>query len=191
MKLLTIGDLHYNVRQYDWVVANAASYDMIIIAGDLLNIAGHLDLDTQILVVNKYLQRLKVATTVLACSGNHDGDRKGEGGELFADWLDTDSLEGIHGDGASVRRDGWLFSICPWWDGPVGQARVEAFLEAEAAKVADAWFVIHHDASNAINTSSHHLGQSQPILIRTPPIFGWIPVVSQTALLRISNAVSL
>ena len=123
MKLLTIGDLHYNMRQFDWVVANASNYDMIIIAGDLLNIAGHLDLDTQILVVNKYLQRLKAATTVLVCSGNHDGDRKGEGGEFFADWLDTDGLDGIHGDGASLRRGGWLFSICPWWDGPVGQAR--------------------------------------------------------------------
>ena len=153
MKLLTIGDLHYNMRQFDWVVANASSYDMIIIAGDLLNIAGHLDLDTQILVVNKYLQRLNAATTLLVCSGNHDGDRKGESGEFFADWLDTDVLDGIHGDGASLQMNGWLFSICPWWDGPVGQARVDAFLEAEAAKVEDAWFVIHHAPPSETRTS--------------------------------------
>lgn len=144
MKVLTVGDLHYNVRQFDWLVAEAAEFDMIIIAGDLLNIAGHLDLDTQILVVGKYLERLDKLTTLLVCSGNHDGDRKSESGEFFADWLESSALGQIHGDGASLRMGDWLFSVCPWWDGPVGRQRVDQFLETEAAKVENAWFVIHH-----------------------------------------------
>lgn len=144
MKLLTVGDLHYNMRQFDWLLGNAGRFDGVIIAGDLLNIAGHVDLDTQILVVRKYLQRLKELTTVLVCSGNHDTDRRDPSGEFFADWLEASSLPGLHGDGASLRRDGWHFSICPWWDGPAGKAFVEAFLESEAARAGDNWFVIHH-----------------------------------------------
>lgn len=144
MKVLTVGDLHYNMRQFDWVLANAERYGMIIIAGDLLNIAGHVDLDTQILVVNKYLQRLKAQTTLVVCSGNHDGDRKSAEGEFFADWLDASVLDGIHGDGASLSCDGWQFSVCPWWDGPVCREKVDTFLKAEGNKATENWFVVHH-----------------------------------------------
>jgi Icc-related predicted phosphoesterase len=144
MKLLTVGDLHYNMRQFDWVLANAERYDMIIIVGDLLNIAGHVDLDTQILVVNKYLQRLKAKTTLMVCSGNHDGDRRSPEGEFFADWLDTAALDTIHGDGAGFTAGDWRFSVCPWWDGPVGREKVDTFLREESAKVTGSWFVIHH-----------------------------------------------
>lgn len=144
MKLLTVSDLHYNMRQFDWLMNRAGDYDMVIISGDLLNIAGHVDLDTQILVIEKYLRRLQERVPLVVCSGNHDGDRRSESGEYFADWLANKQLPGIHGDGASIEFGGWLFSICPWWDGPVGRARVEAFLEKEAAKGIGNWFVVHH-----------------------------------------------
>ena len=144
MKLLTVSDLHYNMRQFDWLLQRAGDFDMVIISGDLLNIAGHVDLDTQILVINKYLRRLQEQVPLVVCSGNHDGDRKTDSGEYVADWLENGQLSGIHGDGASIEKDGWLFSICPWWDGPIGQAEVEAFLNAEAAKGIPNWFVVHH-----------------------------------------------
>ena len=153
MKVLTVGDLHYNMRQFDWLMGCAADFEMIIIAGDLLNIAGHVDLDTQIIVVRKYLQRLRESTTLLVCSGNHDGDRRAESGEFFADWLDASVLEGLHGDGASLCRGGWRFSLCPWWDGPIGQARVQAFLEEEAAQVDGRWFVVHHAPPSGSRTA--------------------------------------
>ena len=156
MKVLTVGDLHYNMRQFDWLMERAVEFDMIIIVGDLLNIAGHVDLDTQIIVVKKYLQRLREATTLLVCSGNHDGDRRAESGEFFADWLEAGSLEGVHGDGTSLQRGGWRFSVCPWWDGPVGRTRVEVFLEDEAAAVArdgQRWFVIHHAPPSGSRTA--------------------------------------
>ena len=153
MNVLAVGDLHYNMRQYDWLLGRAGEYDMIIIVGDLLNIAGHLDLDTQILVVNKYLERLKALTTVIVCSGNHDGDRKSDSGEFFADWLDAAALKEIHGDGTSLSRDGWLFSVCPWWDGPEGRGIVDRFLEREAAKVEKHWFLIHHAPPSETRTA--------------------------------------
>lgn len=141
------------MRQFDWLLERAGSFDMVIIAGDLLNIAGHVDLDTQILVINKYLKRLQEQVPLLVCSGNHDGDRKGESGEYFADWLDNESLQGIHGDGASIQKDSWLFSICPWWDGPVGKAEVETFLKQESKKRVKNWFVVHHAPPSETRTA--------------------------------------
>ena len=58
MKALIVADLHYNLRQFDWLLQAAADYDLVILAGDLLDLAGHADLDTQIVVVTKYLARI-------------------------------------------------------------------------------------------------------------------------------------
>ena len=38
MKMLFVADLHYALKQFDWLVANAANYDSLIIGGDLLDL---------------------------------------------------------------------------------------------------------------------------------------------------------
>jgi len=153
MKLLTVGDLHYNMPQFDWVMQCAEHYDAVILVGDMLNIAGYVDLDTQIVVVGKYLQRLRERTTVMVCSGNHDLDQKDLAGEYFADWLDDRRLRTLHGDGASVELGGWHFSLCPWWDGPKGQKKVDDFLTSEAGGRYPNWFVIHHAPPDLTRTA--------------------------------------
>ena len=46
MKALVVADLHYSLRQYDWLMRVAGPYALVIVAGDLLDTAGHADLDT-------------------------------------------------------------------------------------------------------------------------------------------------
>ncbi len=153
MKLLTVGDLHYNIRQFDWLLQCAEQYEAVIIAGDLLNIAGYVDVDTQILVVRKYLQRLKERTTVMVCSGNHDLDEKDPDGEFHADWLRDKALDGLHGDGAGCDLAGWHFSLCPWWDGPAERRGVGEFIQSEARRGFDRWIVVHHAPPSGTRTA--------------------------------------
>lgn len=54
MKILYVADLHYSLKQFDWLVANADPYDVVAIGGDLLDVGGLLDPDVQIVVVEKY-----------------------------------------------------------------------------------------------------------------------------------------
>jgi len=82
MKILAVSDLHFGLAQFDWVAQQAERFDLVIIAGDLLDVAGHLDLDSQITVVVKYLRTISAKTRLLVCSGNHDGDVKNERDEL-------------------------------------------------------------------------------------------------------------
>ena len=82
MKLLFVADLHYTLKQFDWVVANAGDYDWVVIGGDLLDLASALDFDLQIVVVEKYLARLRQQTRVLVSSGNHDGDARNAADEM-------------------------------------------------------------------------------------------------------------
>ena len=74
MRILFVADLHYALKQFDWLTANSGHYDLIILGGDLLDLGSQLDFDVQIVVVEKYLQRLRQGSRLLVSSGNHDGD---------------------------------------------------------------------------------------------------------------------
>jgi Icc-related predicted phosphoesterase len=52
MKMLFAADLHYTLKQLDWLVANAGRYDLVIIVGDLLDLGSALDFEVQIVVVH-------------------------------------------------------------------------------------------------------------------------------------------
>lgn len=153
MKVLATGDLHYSLPQFDWLLERAANYDVVIIAGDLLDIAGHVDLDAQILVVQRYLEELSKNSTLLFCSGNHDGDRKTSHDEYVCDWMASDLMPNQFGDYMSYTAEGWRFTMCPWWDGPVTEKEVAAFLEKQAAIERESWFVVHHSPPAESKTS--------------------------------------
>jgi predicted MPP superfamily phosphohydrolase len=72
MRILLVSDLHYTLKQLDWVVAVASDYDLVVVAGDHLDIASIVEPDAQIAVVLEYLSRIAAKTRVVACSGNHD-----------------------------------------------------------------------------------------------------------------------
>ena len=72
MRCLLVSDLHYVLKQFDWVLGTAEDFDVVVIAGDHLDISSSVDARTQILVISKYLRELKARTRVLVCSGNHD-----------------------------------------------------------------------------------------------------------------------
>ena len=100
MRLLLVSDLHYSMKQLDWVVAAAADYDLLVVAGDLLDIRSYVEPDAQILVVLEYLARMAARTTVVACSGNHDLNARNALGERAAVWLDDARSAGVHVDGS-------------------------------------------------------------------------------------------
>jgi len=144
VKFLFVADLHFALKQYDWIVANSRGCDLIVIGGDLLDLASALDIDTQIGVVEKYLHLLRKNAPVAVCSGNHDGDSRNAGDESVAQWLQETRGEGIYVDGDSFDLGGARFTICPWWDGPISRAQVDMQLEREAARPHGRWIWIYH-----------------------------------------------
>lgn len=144
MKLLFVADLHYGLKQFDWLVGNAPGFDAVLIGGDLLDLSSALDIETQIVVVEKYLGRLARDARLLVSSGNHDGDGRNAASESVCRWLLDVKDDQLHVDGESVLLDGMLVTICPWWDGPQTRAEVERLLEREAARPKQKWLWIHH-----------------------------------------------
>lgn len=144
MKILIVADLHYALPQFDWLLATAGSVDVVIIAGDVLDLAGFADLDTQIVVVKKYLNRLREKVPVVISSGNHDGDVRNAEGEHVAEWLKKLRLENVYVDYQRLELDGLLISVFPWWDGEVTRKEMMTFLSDERTRVRGPWLWVYH-----------------------------------------------
>jgi Icc-related predicted phosphoesterase len=144
MRCLVVADLHYSLPQFDWLLSAAPQFDLIIFAGDALDVASLVDFRAQIVVVKKYLSLLAAITPVILCSGNHDLDERSPEGEKISRWIREVRDLGIHGDGDNLAIGDTLFTICPWWDGPKVKQRLEDQLREAAAVRLKRWIWVHH-----------------------------------------------
>lgn len=145
MRCLFVSDLHYSLPQFDWLLGVAANYDLIIFAGDALDVSSLVDFRAQTLVVRKYLQRLAGVTRLVFCSGNHDLDARNEAGEKVARWIEDIRELNIASDGDCLVIEDTLFSIFPWWDGPMIRERIIAQLKIDSRRREGLrWVWAHH-----------------------------------------------
>ncbi|MET0420077.1 MAG: metallophosphoesterase [Acidimicrobiia bacterium] len=165
MRILLVSDLHYALPQLDWVVAAAGDYDLVVVAGDLLDISSIVQPDAQIAVAVEYLSRIAKKTAVVACSGNHDLNTRNEFDERAADWLDAARAAGAVVDGARLEDDHMVVTVCPWWDGPQTKDVLAAQLATDAGIVGDrTWLWAYHgppDDSPTSWTGSRHYGDAE------------------------------
>ncbi len=145
MRLLLVSDLHYTLKQYDWVVGEAASFDVVVVAGDHLDISGMLPVQAQAVAIVKHLERLSQRTQTLVSSGNHDLTARDAAGEMAPVWISKVREAGIPVDGDYVEVVGYGFSICPWWEGPVSKQAIADQLARDAERVSrDRWVWVYH-----------------------------------------------
>ena len=144
MRILLVSDLHYTLPQLDWVVQRAPHYDLVVVAGDCLDISSAVSLDAQSVVILRYLDMLKASGRVAVSSGNHDLTGQDSQGEQAALWLAEAKAAGVPTDGDSLLFDDTLVTICPWWDGPLGRADLEAQFAADAARRPARWIWVYH-----------------------------------------------
>jgi Icc-related predicted phosphoesterase len=137
-------NVHYRLPQFDWVVQAAPSFDLVVIAGDQLDISSAVPLDAQTVVVLQYLSLLQSAGRVVVSSGNHDLTGPDMRGEQAALWLEQARAAGMPTDGDSIMLGDTLVTICPWWDGPAGRDAVEAQLAADAVRRGTRWIWVYH-----------------------------------------------
>ena len=144
LRILLVSDLHYTLPQLDWVVRAAPGFDLVVLAGDSLDISSIVPLEAQSVVILRYLALLKAAAPVVIASGNHDLTGPDAQGEQAALWLEGARALGVPTDGDSVRVGDLLVTVCPWWDGPLGRAALDARLAADAARRPGRWLWVYH-----------------------------------------------
>jgi len=144
MRCLVVADLHYSLPQFDWLLSAAPHFDLVIFAGDALDVGSAVDFRAQIVVVKKYLELLSGITKVILCSGNHDLDERSPEGEKISRWIGDVRELGVACDGDSLTLGDTLFTVCPWWDGPQVKQRLDDQLREAAQGRLKRWIWVHH-----------------------------------------------
>ena len=72
MKILITADLHYRKHWFRWLIKKGPKYDLICIAGDLLDMFKTESRTEQAREVSRWIRELAKVTKVAVCSGNHD-----------------------------------------------------------------------------------------------------------------------
>lgn len=165
MKTLLVSDLHYTLKQLDWVHQVAGEFDLIVIAGDHLDISSVVAIEAQIVVILKYLARVQAKTRLVVSSGNHDLNTENQENEKVAGWMSRVRQLGVIADGESYVQDDRLYTVCPWWDGPTTRAAVDAQFAADAIKAKDyrEWVWVYHsppDESPVSWGGTRHFGDT-------------------------------
>ena len=131
MKILVVSDIHYSLQQYDWLAMESDAYDLIIIAGDLMELASAVDADTQAAVVSQYFRRISAQVPLVVCSGNHDLLEDYEG-VRSAEWLEELAIPNLTVDhGCFETKDLRILSF-PWWETETERTRIEKWLDSRA-----------------------------------------------------------
>jgi Icc-related predicted phosphoesterase len=144
MKCLLVADLHYALKQYDWLQKVAGDFDVVVLAGDLLEISSAVDRRTQIVVVRAYLEDLAQRTRLVVCSGNHDLDARNDQDELIARWMQDLGEIGVVADWGRVLIGDTLVTVSPWWDGPATRDAIGRQLADDAALEKRRWVWVYH-----------------------------------------------
>jgi predicted phosphodiesterase len=118
MRILHLADLHAEHEWFNWVASQAPLFDLIIIAGDFLNLLDGLhftgtyfkdpDLAGQAKRCGEWLRSVK--TTTVICSGNHDFAL--EDGDWLRDLSGKGNIAAVDGDvvdfgGLRIAVHGW------------------------------------------------------------------------------------
>jgi Icc-related predicted phosphoesterase len=180
MRILLAADLHYALPQLDWIVRAAADRDVVVLAGDLVDIVSPVTVDAQIVALRASLADLASRTQLVVCSGNHDLNARSVAGEKTADWLAPLRAAGVAVDGDTIEVSGARFTVLGWWDGPVARAQAEAQLAeagADAHAAGRAWIWVYHSPplGPLAWTGSRHFGD--------PVVAEWIDRWRPTAVL--------
>ncbi|MEM8621404.1 MAG: metallophosphoesterase [Actinomycetota bacterium] len=154
MRYLVSSDLHYGLRQVEWIHERAADFDAVVLSGDHLDVLGHVDPHAQIAMMSALYAQIAASTTLIANSGNHDLTERLDHGEKTAAWL-HDVDPSMTTDGETVRVGADLVTACAWWEGPFTLGALEHQLAADAERrpTDGVWIWAYHSPPDRSPTS--------------------------------------
>lgn len=119
MKVLLVSDLHIHPEHFAWVTARCVEFDLLVLAGDLMNQFSRVPYHQQAQAITRWLVELK-APAVSLVSGNHDTwPARGVSIDAAADGRWIKNLRGGKGrivgvDGETVVIGGLTFCFHGW-----------------------------------------------------------------------------
>jgi predicted phosphodiesterase len=147
MKVLITADLHYREHWFRWLIERRADYDLICVAGDLLDMFDNEPRTDQAWKVSRWIRELAKVSWVAISSGNHDN----AGHQITTDrapvyqWFDALRSEPkIVTDGVTRVIDDLIVTTVPYH---CSREQKSIWLERGATirrQGVKRWLVLHH-----------------------------------------------
>ena len=153
MKILVVSDIHYSLKQFDWLVAHLKPYDLVVIAGDMMELGSYVESDTQAAVMEQYFRKICSEVPLVVCSGNHDLVDDGDG-VRSSEWLADIAIPGLVVDHGCYEDESLRILSFPWWEEEAERARVDDWLASQHRPNDDRPVIwIHHAPPRGAKTS--------------------------------------
>jgi DNA repair exonuclease SbcCD nuclease subunit len=172
MKILITADLHYREHWFRWLLSRAADYDLICIAGDLLDMFREEPRMEQARQVTRWIREVSKVTWVAVCSGNHDN----AGRQISPDrapayeWLVTVGRESkIVTDGSTHVLDDLIITTVPYH---CSKEQKSIWLDRGAVirrQRGSPWLVLHHVPPIAYPGSTKEEAEAAELLLNYRP----------------------
>lgn len=174
MKILITADLHYREHWFRWLIERGANYDLVCIAGDLLNMFNDEPRTEQATEVSRWVRELAKVTRVAICSGNHDN----AGGQITADrapvyeWFHALRSEPrIITDGVTQVLDDLVVTTVPYH---CSKEQKSIWLDRGTTirkERGNRWLVLHHVPPNIQPAASGEESEALALLLAYQPDF--------------------
>ena len=114
MRILHVADLHARWDWYDWLARQSSEFDLVVIAGDLVDMLDDRTLPEQTRRVSGWVRAFP--GKLLICSGNHDVflEQSIDASVTSPRWIQDLASDRVVVDGASVQCGPLRFEVVPW-----------------------------------------------------------------------------
>lgn len=114
MRVLHVADLHSQWHWYDWLMLQADRYDLVVVAGDLVDMLDDRTLHSQIDRVSAWVRSFHGRLAI--CSGNHDVflEQVDDQALRMPHWIQELRSERVIVDGDSVVCDSLRIEVAAW-----------------------------------------------------------------------------
>jgi hypothetical protein len=147
MKVLLTADLHFRIDWFQLLIGQAPNYDLVCIAGDLLDMFDKKSTREQALEVTRLIKELADIVPVAVCSGNHDnagGLVSHDRASLYKWFIDLGTHPNIITDGATRKLEDLIITTIPYH---CSKEQKSIWLDrglTNRRQTGKPWMVLHH-----------------------------------------------
>jgi hypothetical protein len=117
MNLLLTGDLHFRLHWFRWLIEQAPDFDLVCIAGDLLDMFRSETRMEQAREIRTLVKELADIVPVALCSGNHDNAGRlvsHDRASVYEWFIDLGTHRNIITDGSTRKLENLIVTTIPY-----------------------------------------------------------------------------
>jgi predicted MPP superfamily phosphohydrolase len=175
MKLLITADLHFRLHWFRWLIEEAQDFDLVCIAGDLLDMFRSETRMEQAREIRTLVEELANIVPVAICSGNHDnaGRLVAHDRASFYEWfIDLGTHRNIITDGSTRKLEHLIVTTIPYH---CSRQEKSIWLDRGSTirrQTGMPWIVFHHvPAKNGLGVSGEESEAAEILATYRPDYF--------------------